>query len=99
MTHLKASLGKWLATEEIDFKGVTKKWKVLNHDDMRLGTVKWYAPWRQYCFFAAAGIVLNPTCLYDIGGFCEEETKTHLLKGAKPQNRRISSGSPSGSPQ
>ena len=31
-----------------------------------LGDVKWYGPWRQFCFFPLAGTVWSNGCLYDI---------------------------------
>lgn len=34
-----------------------------------LGWVKWYGPWRQYCFFTRNGMVFNTGCLEDIQTF------------------------------
>ena len=40
-----------------------------------LGTVKWYAPWRRFCFFATNGAALfDAGCLRALGDFCAAET-------------------------
>lgn len=46
-------------------------------DDL-LGEVKWYGPWRQYCYFAMNEAVYSVGCLEDINDFIrqlEEERK------------------------
>lgn len=37
-----------------------------------LGIVKWYGPWRQYCFHTIFGVVFNKQCLADIQDFLEK---------------------------
>ena len=39
-----------------------------------LGIVKWYAPWRQYCFFPTEefGTIWARNCLKDVIAFIEE---------------------------
>ena len=39
---------------------------------VKLGIVKWYAPWRQYCFFPEDETIFNPTCMESIIGFIKE---------------------------
>jgi len=34
-----------------------------------LGYVKWYAPWRKYCFFCSLDLVFDAGCLADIQDF------------------------------
>jgi hypothetical protein len=34
-----------------------------------LGHVKWYAPWRKYCFVTSPGIIYDSGCLADILDF------------------------------
>jgi hypothetical protein len=34
-----------------------------------LGWVKWYAPWRQYCFFPEDGTTYSAGCLEEINDF------------------------------
>jgi len=47
-----------------------KKTKVINvvniNADEVIGVIKWYGPWRQYCFFPEFDTVWNITCLTDV---------------------------------
>lgn len=38
------------------------------HEDI-LGEVKWYAQWRQYCFFPEDDCVFSKGCMSDINNF------------------------------
>jgi hypothetical protein len=31
-----------------------------------LGQIKWYGPWRQYCYFPSVHILLNKGCMQDV---------------------------------
>jgi len=33
-----------------------------------LGSIKWYGPWRKFCFFPSASTVWSVDCLKDISG-------------------------------
>lgn len=37
-----------------------------------LGLVKWYAPWRQYCFFPCKGTVWSKGCMQEITFFIDK---------------------------
>ena len=37
-----------------------------------LGVIKWYAPWRQYCFLPDPGCVFSRGCLKDVEDFIEK---------------------------
>jgi len=37
-----------------------------------LGTIKWYAPWRQYCFFPLEGTVWSRGCLDEVNLLIEK---------------------------
>jgi len=37
-----------------------------------LGRVKWYSPWRQYCFFCIDSIILAGSCHTDIADFIKQ---------------------------
>jgi len=63
----------------ISFKiveGRPKWWRCTNNrNGDELGIVRWYGPWRQYCYFATAQAVYSKDCLIDIENFiraCEE---------------------------
>lgn len=62
----------------------TDEWSVLSNGPIKalLGIVKWYGPWRKYCFFPnqANSTVFDAVCLQDIAGFCTDETKKYREK-------------------
>ena len=37
-----------------------------------LGKIKWYGPWRQYCFFPIHDCLFNKGCLSDINDMIDE---------------------------
>lgn len=37
-----------------------------------LAIIKWYSPWRQYCFYSIPNTVFNNTCLLDIVEFIQK---------------------------
>jgi len=40
-----------------------------DEDEIKLGTIKWYAHWRQYGFFPEKETVFEKTCMGDITKF------------------------------
>jgi len=62
---------KYLCFEELGSNPKTKRFAVLNKtSEFVLGYVKWYAPWRRYCFFVnQADLVFDADCLADIKDF------------------------------
>lgn len=50
---------------------------------MSLGTIKWYAPWRQYCFFPNEKSLYNQECLRDISYFTQGLNLEHKYELAK----------------
>ena len=60
---------KYLRFEELVPNSKTKRFAVLNKTSASvLGYVKWYAPWRRYCFFIDSS-VFDAGCLADIHAF------------------------------
>ena len=50
-----------------DRKIKTKKYQIFNIAwDNYLGEIKWYAPWRKYCFYPGDSTVFDSKCLQDI---------------------------------
>ena len=44
----------------------TSRWSVWNHHyGEKLGEIRWYAPWKQYCFFGG-DLIFSRGCLEDI---------------------------------
>jgi hypothetical protein len=66
-------MSKYLCFEELAEKPKTKQFAVKNTLGFVLGCVKWYAPWRKYCFFnAAVELVFDAGCLAEIKDFIDE---------------------------
>lgn len=57
---------------EVPGKTKTSVWECRNNrsDDI-LGHVRWYAPWRQYCFYPNTETVFNKGCMNDICRFID----------------------------
>ena len=61
---------KYIRFVKINEKPKTSVWSCLNKSSgTELGTVGWYAPWRQYCFFNRVQAVYSAGCLNDIADF------------------------------
>jgi hypothetical protein len=54
-----------------------------NHSDFKLGEVRWYPPWRQYCFLPTGNAVFNVGCMDDIKHFIGQ---LKLLREAVREN-------------
>ena len=60
---------KYMEFEKIGDTGKTEIWLILSRSSgFNLGTIKWYGPWRQYCFFPSSNSVFNRACIDDING-------------------------------
>jgi len=45
----------------------TLTYRVINkHSGNQIGSIKWYGPWRKYCFFPVGNTVWSNDCLVDI---------------------------------
>lgn len=64
--------------------GKTKTWSVSStFNGSYLGTVRWYAPWRKYCFFPKGGdTVFDQGCLAEVCDFLRTETQCHIAERA-----------------
>ncbi len=61
---------KYIHFDLIKMKPKTQVWGCFNNSsDGKLGEIKWYGPWRQYCFFPFGETVFNMGCLTDINHF------------------------------
>ena len=65
-------------SEYIEFELIAKKPKT-EHYSVRnkkssdiLGWIKWYGPWRQYCFFPLHSMVFNIGCMRHIIDFIQK---------------------------
>lgn len=66
-----------------------------------LGFIKWYGPWRKYCFYPADGTIFDPSCLLEIAAHTGNLTWNHKhaakIETASPnaetdQNPGVSAG-------
>jgi hypothetical protein len=71
---------KYLSFIELTPKAKTKRFEVRNKlADCKLGDIKWYSPWRKYCFFVYPNdLVFDAGCLADIQDFL-----TNLMRERK----------------
>lgn len=49
-----------------------------------LGLIKWYGPWRQYCFYPWADTIFNKGCMEDIIQYIDKLMQERLTKRAEP---------------
>jgi len=79
---------KWIRFSDISYQYPefkTKVWQVITialPNDV-IGIVRWYGPWRQYCFVPAENTVYNAECLRDIAQFCQE---SRLIRQPAPDD-------------
>jgi hypothetical protein len=75
---------KYLRFDLIESKPKTDVYVVINTKwNQRLGVVKWYASWRQYCFFADARTLYHKDCLREIANFIKRIMDSHKAKRRK----------------
>lgn len=62
--------------------GLTAIYRVDNPDEsVVLGHIKWYGPWRKYCFYPDAKTLFCQACLGEISNQLHTLTKSHREKG------------------
>lgn len=77
--------GKWILVRKIGHTERTGIFSVETRDGQdRLGTVRWWAPWRKYSFFPDAGTLYEPMCLRDLANYVERLTQDHLNRRRPP---------------
>ena len=66
-------MSKYIEFNLIGDTGKTEIWNIISKSsEFILGRVKWYGPWRQYCFFPSPHTVFNHTCMMDINDFIKK---------------------------
>jgi len=64
-----------LSFTHIEDKPKTKIWSCRNNKSReQLGVIKWYGPWRSYCFFPTTPAIYSAGCLSDIADFIVKVT-------------------------
>lgn len=64
--------------------GKTEIWSVRGSGGDWLGQVRWYGPWRKYCFDTEDNCTLDAACLTEIADFCRVKTEEHRSKNEAP---------------
>lgn len=80
MTMSIVSKMKWIVAFSIRNSptGKTKVFQIQSKDgQVVLGQVKWYGPWRKYCFYPEGQTIFEWDCLRDIAEFCEKTSRQH----------------------
>jgi len=60
---------QYIRFEQVHSTGKTTVWNCRDSGSGRLGVVKWYGPWRSYCYFVSSEAVYSAGCLADIQHF------------------------------
>ena len=47
----------------------------MSNHDIKLGEIKWFGAWRQYCFYPEGNTIFDRKCLTYINNFLEEINK------------------------
>lgn len=85
----------WFRSSNLDFRddgpvnvgAKTRQFSVFSRRTRSLlGYVKWWANWRQYCFFPLNSL-FDKNCLREVAQFCEEATQAH--KARLPNKKRL----------
>jgi len=72
---------KYIEFKIAEQKPKTTVWDILNKNSGdRIGQVKWWANWRQYCFFPDEECVFSVGCLRDIMDFILTEMHARRIK-------------------
>lgn len=67
---------KYIRFEIIEKKAKTGVWSCENNKHgYRLGVVKWYPGWRQYCYFSNPDVIYSKGCIDDIANFIQQLTE------------------------
>ena len=70
MSSPEIQIGKYMVARLIEAKPKTDVYAVLSaHHGDKLGIIKWFGPWRQYCYFSMDVAVFSAGCFRDLSMF------------------------------
>jgi len=73
MLSVRFIMSKYMEFDKVGDTGKTEIWNIISKSsEFILGQIKWYGPWRQYCFFPSPNSVFNNGCMEDIKKFIGE---------------------------
>ena len=85
--------GKYFSSVWFESKPNTGIWLLYSKSSRAgLGFIKWYAPWRQYCFFPDKETIWSKGCLEEINKYLAQLMEAH--KQGYPQKKDRSSEDP-----
>jgi hypothetical protein len=65
-------LGKYMVARLVETRPKTVVYGVFAiHHGERLGTIKWFEPWRQYCYFCLDADVFSSRCFKALTSFLD----------------------------
>jgi hypothetical protein len=69
------SVKKFLVFQDLGYSssGKTKRWKVLNLGQTKLGYISWLGRWRRYVFHPDEDMIFDSACLKQIAEFLDEK--------------------------
>ena len=89
---------EWLTIRLVEEKPKTKVFLVhSNCSECTIGSIRWFPPWRHYCFFPVADVigdflVLSDRCLLTIGEFVKTLNEKHQAAlDRKREEKRMAS--------
>jgi hypothetical protein len=75
---------KYLRFTQIGDTGKTTRWACMNHVSIcNLGEIRWYGPWRQYCYYPPIESIFSAGCLQDIADFIKQLMDNRLTPATK----------------
>ena len=75
---------KYMISTPVRFTGKTWVYEITSRSNYQtLGVVKWYGPWRQYCFHPEQETMFNQTCLAEITQFLKDLKEERRVKSDK----------------
>lgn len=72
-------IGKYMTAEKLPPEKGRKTciWDVVGRSGVQwLGVIKWYAPWRKYCFFPANDTLFDIQCCAQLSKFLSKHADT-----------------------
>jgi len=72
---------EYISFEQVSDTGKTTIWQCRNNNlGNHLGIIKWYGPWRQYCYFPTNQGIYSRGCMDDINGFMNQLMEARKVK-------------------
>lgn len=53
-------------TEEILPNRKTPIYNIINNNNLKIGQIRWYGPWRKFCFYPDSDTIWDNNCLQDV---------------------------------